>query len=318
MKKTKIIVPALGMLLLSTAASVTGTVAWFAVNTSVTVSGLQVKAKAEGGIVIAPYALTATAITVDSGEGNSVTDASFAAPAANAFGASALTSLGVAELYPTSTSTATAWYHATSNAVDVHTGVNGTYTTLAAGSANGAGFKLDGVLVDGAGSHASPYASVGRYFSHTKYRVKSTNSVDTFSLYVREIAVTGETNSQAMNKSLRVAIKVGDANAVFFAPKYATEPDPAPNWCSAVNDGAGTVTAASLNYGLTFNPGVQIANNTVVGNNGQTTPSYIPAGVDMDIWVYYEGEDTNCKTINTEGITIDSLGLSFTFGTTAA
>ena len=45
MKKTKIIVPALGMLLLSTAASVTGTVAWFSANTQVTANGLQVKAK---------------------------------------------------------------------------------------------------------------------------------------------------------------------------------------------------------------------------------------------------------------------------------
>ena len=48
MKKTKIIVPALGMLLLSTAASVTGTVAWFAMNSSVTATGMQVTAKADG------------------------------------------------------------------------------------------------------------------------------------------------------------------------------------------------------------------------------------------------------------------------------
>ena len=45
MKKTKIIVPALGLLLLSTAASVTGTVAWFAANTSVTATGMQITAK---------------------------------------------------------------------------------------------------------------------------------------------------------------------------------------------------------------------------------------------------------------------------------
>ena len=48
MKKTKIVVPALGMLLLSTAASVTGTVAWFAMNSTVTATGMQVTAKADG------------------------------------------------------------------------------------------------------------------------------------------------------------------------------------------------------------------------------------------------------------------------------
>ena len=44
MKKTKVIIPALGLLLLSTAASVTGTVAWFSANATVTASGMQVTA----------------------------------------------------------------------------------------------------------------------------------------------------------------------------------------------------------------------------------------------------------------------------------
>ena len=53
MKKTKIIIPALGMLLLSTAASISGTVAWFSMNATVSASGMKVKAKAQGGLVIA-------------------------------------------------------------------------------------------------------------------------------------------------------------------------------------------------------------------------------------------------------------------------
>ena len=47
MKKTKIIIPALGLLLLSTAASVSGTVAWFAMNASVTATGMQITAKSD-------------------------------------------------------------------------------------------------------------------------------------------------------------------------------------------------------------------------------------------------------------------------------
>ena len=44
MKKTKVIIPALGMLLLSTAASITGTVAWFSANNTVTASGMNIQA----------------------------------------------------------------------------------------------------------------------------------------------------------------------------------------------------------------------------------------------------------------------------------
>ncbi len=67
MKKTKIIIPALGMLLLSTAASVTGTVAWFAVNGSVTAEGMTVAAKTDNAylIISAGTTLSGNATTAD-------------------------------------------------------------------------------------------------------------------------------------------------------------------------------------------------------------------------------------------------------------
>ena len=52
MKKTKIIVPALGMLLLSTAASVTGTVAWFATNSAVQANGVRLTVKSDSSFLI--------------------------------------------------------------------------------------------------------------------------------------------------------------------------------------------------------------------------------------------------------------------------
>ena len=52
MKKTKIIIPALGLLLLSTAASVTGTVAWFSSINSVTASSMVIKAKVGANLYI--------------------------------------------------------------------------------------------------------------------------------------------------------------------------------------------------------------------------------------------------------------------------
>lgn len=63
MKKTKILVPAMGMLLLSTAASITGTVAWFAANASVTATGMQITAKTDNTyLLISKTNTTASAI----------------------------------------------------------------------------------------------------------------------------------------------------------------------------------------------------------------------------------------------------------------
>ena len=59
MKKTKIIIPALAMLLLSTAASVSGTVAWFSMNNSVTVTGMTVTTKVSSNLLIAETNLDA-------------------------------------------------------------------------------------------------------------------------------------------------------------------------------------------------------------------------------------------------------------------
>ena len=52
MKKTKIIIPALGMLLLGAAASVTGTVAWFSMNDTVTASGMNIQAKTNDAYLV--------------------------------------------------------------------------------------------------------------------------------------------------------------------------------------------------------------------------------------------------------------------------
>ena len=56
MKKSKIIIPALAMLVMSTAATVTGTVAWFSMNKTVTAEGMMVRANGSGSIIISDYA----------------------------------------------------------------------------------------------------------------------------------------------------------------------------------------------------------------------------------------------------------------------
>ena len=110
MKKTKVIIPALGILLLSTAASVTGTVAWFSMNTSVFAEGMTVKAEAETGIVISNSQKTAYG------------------PTASAYDDS------TSALKPASTWNCTDWYHSVSTDVnDENTGEDYTAITSAAG-----------------------------------------------------------------------------------------------------------------------------------------------------------------------------------------
>lgn len=53
MKKSRIIAPALGVLVLSTAASITGTVAWFTANSSVTVTGMNFTTQVSSNLLIA-------------------------------------------------------------------------------------------------------------------------------------------------------------------------------------------------------------------------------------------------------------------------
>ena len=53
MKKTKIIVPALGIIAFATAASITGTVAWFTANNAVSVTGMQFKTQVGNNLLIA-------------------------------------------------------------------------------------------------------------------------------------------------------------------------------------------------------------------------------------------------------------------------
>ena len=306
MKKTKIIVPALGMLLLSTAASVTGTVAWFAVNTSVTVTGLQVRAKAEGGIVIAPYQITKSSVSNPTGEApnrtNTKTDYAIANPDANAFKNTATNNLGLAELYPTSTSTAVTWYHATSDDVTEYEAA-GDYTTLS-------GLTGDGKILNGNGRESGDGAlglySLDQYFLYNKYRVKCTSLADSYGLYIRgiDVDVTG-TNTAALNKSLRVAIKAGAGAVKFFAPLYAAD------YAGALNyyNGTAATANASIIKGAAYT-----SNNMLTA----TASEVVNAGIDLEIWVYYEGEDENLKTINADGVTCDQLNLEFTFATTAS
>ncbi len=60
--KSKVIIPALAMIALTTAASATGTVAWFSVNQAATVTGMQFKTTAGSNLLVAGKVDTDTAV----------------------------------------------------------------------------------------------------------------------------------------------------------------------------------------------------------------------------------------------------------------
>ena len=93
MKKTRIVIPALGLIAFSTAASITGTVAWFTANNSVTVTGMAVKTKVGNNLLIA-----------DDQTGADFTDAVFA---------SSLEQTRQAKLEPVSTIDGLSFYYTT-------------------------------------------------------------------------------------------------------------------------------------------------------------------------------------------------------------
>ena len=286
MKKTKIIVPALGVLLLSTAASVTGTVAWFSMNNFVTAEGMNVKAKAENGIVISNAA------------------------AANGSWRDSATSLHTStlEVKPTSTVAAATWVHSTSNdAADENTGNAYAVLTTAVDSATGAGY------VDENANSEYDSATDSVYYSMHSFYIKSSAQAIENTLYITNVKATLPTtqNSENLNKALRVLVKLnGAATAKVYSPVYAAASYSVATEAGAFDTVAKTTVApinASGANGLIATASQEfLANQAIPANDG--TP------LQIDVYLYFEGEDPNCISNNLTA-TLDSINVSVTFGT---
>lgn len=288
MKKTKIIVPALGVLLLSTAASVTGTVAWFSMNNFVTATGMNVKAKAENGIVISNAA-----------DGASWKDS------ATSLHSSTL------EVKPTSTATAATWVHSTSNdAADENTENDYDLLTTAVDSATGAGY------VDENANSAYDSATDSVYYSMHSFYIKSSAQAITNTLYITNVQATlpAPQNSENLNKALRVLVKLnGAATAKVYSPVYAAA-DYSVATTAGKYSGEGAATKAEVKpidasaaNGLIATAKQEfLPNEAIPANNG--TPLRI------DVYLYFEGEDPNCISNNLTA-TLDTINVSVTFGT---
>ena len=292
----KRLLAAVAMLALSSASLFGSTYAWFTMNKEVSVTNMQVQAKADQGLLI--------------NEVSTANDSNWDALATT-------NQAGGIKLHATSTAETATWYAAYSTAksdaaaatstgastnladgyktLGTTTGFVGTTETVSAIAGSNA--QQDIYYVDA--DQDSAYDNGEGYYVKYTYYLKSSGDAITLSntgaaksLYIKDVAVTGNTNSTNLDKALRVAIVV-NGKAYIYAPLYGDADIPT----SYVN--ATTETKPLPKTGSQATAMTSLNAVTAAG-----TPVYV--------YLYFEGEDANLKTDNVTE-TLDDLVVSFKF-----
>lgn len=198
------------------------------------------------------------------------------------WGTSAATTNAAAVLYPTSTSNLTNWYHAQAEKSVAHNAKAGTYTTL----------TLDATGTDAVSSR--------QYYQVNEFTIRATAGTTASDLKIDKVTASGQADTTALDKSLRVAVKIGDAAPVFFSPADG-------DTTYHVWSGSGDTPTEEVNT----NDG-----QSQVDPNVATVDS---TGVLVKVYIYYEGEDTQHKSENvTAGTTIDNMTVQIDFSATVS
>jgi len=287
-KSFKKLIPAIAMLLLSAVLMATSSYAWFSMNTQVTATGMQVKAVAEDGILI------------------SNSDKS-------AWTNEASAKVATASLVPTSTAgTATpSWVHNTSaNADDANADADNGYEELSIKWTNttfGEGFvDIDGGTANSKDSNEKSYVLLNEFYIKSSGDPITLGADKTYKdLYINDVTVTSSASFLKVDNSLRVLVVVGSA-AYIYAP--------------VINQASGTTTL-SYNFKGTATGHVAVTalNATAAAGYDKTTSTTSIGNTDAtaikaQVYIYFEGEDVNCKSTNISGITTDNLSVSVNFG----
>lgn len=260
----KKLIPAAGMLMISATMLATSTFAWFTMNKDVTVTGLQMQAKSEDGLVIAAY-----------------TDNGTTAPTDNAFTETAMAySLPTTgkKLLPTFTADATTWYHSWSREYN-----------------NGQAYGSEGY-----NSVTNSDSSV--YYLVNKFKIKSIT--DAKNVYVKDVEVTNVNSTAtsttgAYDDSIRVLIKSGSTFQIFNKSGGT--------WV-AETALASTATSDAITSDVTASP-------TVISSSIASILNATTSGTDVEIYVYYDGEDPACKSSNIASFDNVQIKVTFTSDT---
>ena len=290
MKKMRKIIPALAMLLVSAVMMSTASFAWFSINDSVTATGMQIKATTSGGLAIGSY----TTETTPPSSVQYYTNATIA-------WSNHLATKGTGE-------DATTTYNGLLQPVSLN---NGTWTkgTSAAADSHNNGAKYAAVTTTEQNS----------YYLLSKWNVKSLDdATDTTptGLDVDAIAVANSGTDPAnanLLKAVRVAMKVttgGTAAWYYFAPGYDAGTTGLKYATYTEGEAASVTTYGGSNNKITCgtsNLGVQISNQLK-----KSTP------VTVEVYVYFEGEDEHCTSVNAVNAANYTVTLTFKAATPQA
>jgi len=306
-KTNKKVASALAMLMLSAAMLGTSTYAWFTMNKDVSVTGMKLKAQAEKGILINEMA------GISSGTWS---EEAFAKSTVNA-------------LRPASTADFTNWWHANSKKTNTEAGISGTsvdtntvqlssgtyysdisnisaYDVAASADTNAANTVY---YINGTGSGTGYDNGEGFYVKYVYYIKSSGNESLTVPADKLTANVTatlqGGAAAQDLDKAIRVGIKVkGDSKATIFAPVSGST--------TTAYNVTGTTAGGSV-ASVTPNAG---GSAVAVNAAAVTLPKVSDPGLEVDVYVWFEGEDVNCKSDNLAE-TLNDYQIDITFSDAA-
>lgn len=311
---------AIGMFTISAAMLASSTFAWFTMNKTVEVTGMKLQATAEKGILINEMARPSEGTWSESAI------AGQAAPIA---------------LRPASTSNFTDWWHANSRKTNLEAGIgSGTATAVDSDNtvqlASGEYYSsLANALTDVTSATADTNAErtvyyndgIGAnsdtldegeayYIKYTYYIKSSANEALNVSAGNLQAAVkatktagagSGTTHSSdALDSALRVGIKVTDDDkATIFAPVAGADAN-----YKVTKDAAGSDSVAITPI-VASTTGTATA-ATAINAANVSLPAVTANGIAVDVYVWFEGEDTNCKSDNLAEI-LDNYQIDITF-----
>lgn len=307
------LLPAVAMLAVSAVSLSSATYAWFTMNKSVEVTGMKLKAQAEKGLLINEMTGTGTVSGTDNGS----------------YSESATAGQETAiSLRPASTSDLTNWWHANSknSSNEAGAGTNGVDTdntvlisagkyydnispdnlskaeTTAIADTNAARTVYYG---DGLGATESTLDDGEGYYIKYVYYLKSSSntamSVTADKLTATVTAALPENGTaQPLDPALRVGVKI-DSTVKIFAPVSGADTSN-----KITNNDAGSayteVTPATATAAL----GANTTTFTIPAVNSAT-------GLEVDVFVWFEGEDTSCKSDNITAADLNSYDIKVVF-----
>lgn len=277
----KQLVAAVAMVLVAAIALGSSTYAWFAANRTVTAQAMNVQAVAESGLVIANTDKTGWASIADA----KVTSAT---------------------LIPTSAATVAepTWVHTNSTAADNAQAQQAVdkYTALTLawsekGSSTGVGY------VDTNANSAKDTNESAYVLKNTFYIKSSGDAITSTNLRINDVEVSGA--NKAVENSLRVLVVVSDGTTT-VAKTYAPVKD--------IDSGTTTMTYKWKNTTNVTALDATAAEGYDLTTGITTIPNTDAAAISVTAYVYFEGEDANCKSTNISGITTNTLSVTLRLG----